>query len=83
MLCTISLSFKMRCCAKNSSYHLINDCMYEIHFIHIFNKELDWKAPSKLKTAVTEINVIPKAEKQPDLPEKRQKQSTPEKPCIT
>lgn len=47
--------------------------MYEIHFIHIFNKELDWKAPNKLKTAVTEINVIPKAEKQPDLPEKRQR----------
>lgn len=45
--------------------------MYKIHHIHIFNKESDWKTLNKIKTAITEIKVIPKAKKQPDLPERK------------
>lgn len=52
---------------------LFNDCIYKIHHIHIFNKESDWKTPKKLKTAITEIKVIPKVEEQTDVPEKKDK----------
>lgn len=52
---------------------LFTDSMYKIYHIHIFNKESDWKTPNKLKTAIIEIKVIPKTEKQSDLPEKKDK----------
>lgn len=71
----VQFLFLLKCSAvlRIPALILFNDCMYKIHCIHKFNKESDWKTLNKTKTTITEIKVIPKAKKQPDLPEKKKK----------
>lgn len=73
----VQFLFLLKCSAvlRIPALILFNDCMYKIHCIHKFNKESDWKTLNKTKTTITEIKVIPKAKKQPDLPEKKKKKN--------